>query len=59
MKGILFKISSETGKLGVTLDTLNHKLDEKEETVDKIEEEVTEAKIMIKKMGFGEPSSRR
>ena len=59
MKGILFKISSETGKLGGTLDTLNHKLDEKEETVDKIEEEVTEAKIMIKKMGFGEPSSRR
>jgi hypothetical protein len=44
------KISSETKKLDVTIDTINHKIGEYEDTINKIEEEVNTAKEEISKM---------
>jgi len=49
-KGFFFKISSETSKLGVSLDTLNHKIDEKEDTIKQIEKEVNDAKKELAKL---------
>jgi chromosome segregation ATPase len=43
LKSFLFKLSSESGKLNVTIDTLHHKVDEYQETINKIEEEVKSA----------------
>lgn len=45
-----YKISSETKKLEVTIDTLNHKIDEYEATINKIEEEVNTTKEEITKL---------
>ena len=39
LKSMLFRISSEENKLGVTLDILNHKMDQYVDTIHKIEEE--------------------
>jgi hypothetical protein len=51
LKGILFKLSSERKKLNVSLDTLNHKMHEYEDTINRIEEEVKAAEKEVKEDG--------
>jgi hypothetical protein len=50
LKSILFRMSSEQNKLGVSLDTLNHKMNQYEDTIHKIEEEVKSAEKELGKL---------
>lgn len=58
VKSIFYKLSTETSKLEVTIDTINHPINEYENTINKIEEEVNAAKEDIKSLGFDIPPQK-
>lgn len=51
-RGVLYKIASETTKLKVDIDVINHKVDNLEYTVNRLEQEVIQAEMDIRNRGW-------